>query len=82
MTFSKIYIFGAGVIGLSIGIPLSKKSEVELIGRKKIVQKLKSGEFKVNGKKVQLNERLKAKTHLNKIPEKSLTIISFKTLIL
>ncbi|HLC36786.1 MAG TPA: ketopantoate reductase family protein [archaeon] len=78
MTFSKIYIFGAGVIGLSIGIPLSKKSEVELIGRKKIVQKLKSGEFKVNGKKVQLNERLKAKTHLNKIPEKSLTIVAVK----
>jgi len=78
MTFSKIYIFGAGVIGLSIGIPLSKKSEVELIGRKKIVQKLKSGEFKVNGKKVQLNERLKAKTHLNKIPEKSLIIVAVK----
>src|SRR3989338_1964234 len=78
MTFSKIYIFGAGVIGLSIGIPLLKKSEVELIGRKKIVQKLKSGEFKVNGKKVQLNERLKAKTHLNKIPEKSLIIVAVK----
>ena len=75
--FSRVVVVGAGAIGSSFGVLLSRNSSVLLVGRKNHVGEIKKRGLKLSGA-VKGTYRLQAVSVLKKIPENSLVIVSAK----
>ena len=77
MSFSKIFILGAGAIGSAFGAALSKHYDVTLIGSKPHVDAVNSKGLLISGD-IDGTFRLKADTRIRSIPEKALVVLTTK----
>jgi 2-dehydropantoate 2-reductase len=77
LTFSKIFILGAGAIGSVFGAVLSKNYDVTLIGSKAHVEEVNLIGLTVSGD-IDGTFHLKADTEIRKIPEKTLILLTTK----
>jgi 2-dehydropantoate 2-reductase len=77
LTFSKIFILGAGAIGSAFGAALSRDHDVTLIGSKAHVEAVNSKGLSVSGD-INGTFRLKADTEIQNMPEKTLVILTTK----
>jgi 2-dehydropantoate 2-reductase len=77
LTFSKIFVLGAGAIGSVLGAVLSKNYDVTLIGSKAHVEAVNIRGLSVSG---DINGifHLNADTEIRKIPEKTLILLTTK----
>ena len=77
MSFTKIFILGAGAIGSCYGVLLSRKNDVTLIGNRAHVDAVKSHGLMVKGD-LQGKFPVKAGTRISEIPPNSLIILTTK----
>jgi 2-dehydropantoate 2-reductase len=77
LSFSRIYVLGAGAIGSIYGALLSEKNDVILIGSKPHVEAIKSKGLTIVGDR-QRTFHPKASTEIDGIPRKSLVILTTK----
>ena len=77
MTFSKIFILGAGAIGSVYGALLSEKNDVTLIGNKAHVGTINAKGLSI-ADDVKKTFHPKAETEINSIPKKALVILTTK----
>lgn len=77
VSFTKIFVLGAGAIGSVYGAFLSKRNDVTLVGNKKHVEAVNSKGLTISG---DVNEtfNLKAETEIREIPENTLIILATK----
>lgn len=77
MSFSKIFVLGAGAVGSSYGALLSRRNDVTLIGNKAHLNAINSKGLTLSG---DIEERffIKAETRIKEIPEKSLILLTTK----
>jgi len=77
MSFSKIFVLGAGAVGSSYGALLSRKNDVTLIGNKAHLNAINSKGLTLSG---DIQERffIKAETKIKEIPKKSLILLTTK----
>jgi len=78
MTFNKIFVLGAGAIGSIYGALLSKKFDVVLFGEKRHIEKIKQRGLEVYIGRKKRVIKLKAKEKIQKIPPKTLILLSTK----
>jgi len=77
MSFSKIFILGAGAIGSCYGALLSRKNDVTLIGTRAHVNAVNSRGLIINGD-IEGTFQVKAETRLPGLPANSLIILTTK----
>ncbi|MEM3731807.1 MAG: ketopantoate reductase family protein [Candidatus Bathyarchaeia archaeon] len=77
MSFSKIYVLGAGAIGSVCGALLSRKNDVVLIGRKTHVEAINSQGLSITGD-VNKVFYVRAETEIHEVPPKTLIILTTK----
>lgn len=77
MTFTRIFILGAGAIGSIIGTALSKENHVTLIGNKSHVDVVNSQGLTISGD-IKGIFQIDAETHIRKIPSGALIFLSTK----
>lgn len=77
MTFSKIFVLGAGAVGSAFGAALSKNYDVTLIGSKVHVEAVNLRGLSVSGD-INGTFNLDADTEILEIPEKTLILLTTK----
>lgn len=77
MSFSRIFVLGAGAIGSIYGALLSQKNDVTLIGNKAHVDAVNSKGLSISGD-INQTFHLKAETEICGIPENTLIILTTK----
>ena len=77
VTFTRIFILGAGAIGSIIGTALSKEIDVTLIGNKSHVDVVNSQGLTISGD-IKGTFQINAETHIRKIPSGTLIFLSTK----
>jgi 2-dehydropantoate 2-reductase len=78
LTFSKIFILGAGAIGSVYGALVSERNDVTLIGNKAHVEAINAKGLSI-ADDVKKTFHPKAETEINSIPKKALVILATKT---
>jgi len=78
MPFDKIFVLGAGAIGSTYGALLSKKFDVVLFGEKKHIERINQKGLEICIGKRKMVIKLKAEEKIQKIPPKTLILLSTK----